>query len=443
MDTAVTYRRIWNIAWPIILGSVAQNIINVTDTAFLGRVGEVALGAGAIGGIYYFTAVMLAWGFGIGVQIVVARRYGEENFSEIGRTVEHGFYFLFPLSLIVFFLMKFMSDDILPMIIKSEDVVAETLNYIKYRSFGVLFVFINVLFRGFYVGIARTQVITWTTIVMAVVNIFLDWCLIFGNLGFPEMGIEGAALASVVAEISALLFFIVFTFTRVPLARYSLFRFARLNPELYMRVIRVAFPMMLQNFISLSAWLTFFLFVEKIGETQLAISNIIRSFYVVLMIPMWGFSSATNTLVSYLMGRGRTREVMPLIYKVVILCTAGVAFLVGLSYIFPDFALRIYTNDEGLISMARPVLYVVNVAAILLSVGFIFFNGVSGTGKTQVSFIIEVVVLVLYLGLNYLLVYVLDSPVEIVWMSEYLYAGGLGLFSLLYLLSGRWKRSVV
>ena len=79
MDQKITYQKIWNIAWPIILGSVAQNIIAVTDTAFLGRVGEVALGASAIGGIFYLAITMLGWGFGIGTQIIVSRRFGERN----------------------------------------------------------------------------------------------------------------------------------------------------------------------------------------------------------------------------------------------------------------------------------------------------------------------------------------------------------------------------
>jgi putative MATE family efflux protein len=443
LKTEISYGKIWDIAWPIILGSVAQNLINVTDTAFLGRVGEIALGAGAIGGIYYFTAVMLAWGFGIGLQIIVARRYGEGEFTDIGKTVEHGLYFLLPLAVLVFSIMKFLSEDLLGLIIQSADVYGETLRYIEVRSYGVFLVYINILFRGFYVGIARTRVITWTTAVLAAVNIFFDWCLIFGNLGFQEMGIEGAALASVIAEISATVFFIGYTLVRVPLAKYQLFRFARFSRELYFRVIRISLPMMLQNFISLSAWLTFFLFVEKIGESELAISNIIRSFYVVLMIPMWGFSSATNTLVSYLIGQGRREEVMSLIYKILVLCMGGVAAIVVAGFVVPEYALRIYTNDPNLIELARPVLYVVNVAALMLSGAFIFFNGVSGTGKTQVSFAIEVVVLLLYLVFNYFLVYIWQSPIEIVWMSEYLYAGLLGLLSYIYLRTGRWKGTVV
>ena len=83
MKTSITYREILLIAYPIIIGSVAQNLLNITDTAFLGRVGPIALGAGAIGGVFYLVAAMLAWGFGIGTQIIIARRKGERAYGEI------------------------------------------------------------------------------------------------------------------------------------------------------------------------------------------------------------------------------------------------------------------------------------------------------------------------------------------------------------------------
>jgi len=443
LKTTISYKKIWNIAYPIILGSVAQNLINVTDTAFLGRVGEIALGAGAIGGIYYIALVMLAFGFGIGTQIIIARRNGEQDFESIGKTFEHALYFLIPLAILMFSVMKFFSDEIMGAIVTSDAVYNELIDYVGYRSYGLFFVSFNVLFRAFYVGIARTKVITWSTIVMAVVNIFLDYALIFGNFGFPEMGIEGAALASVIAEATALVFFVFYTLILIPRSKYLLFYFVPFNLSLFKRIVKVAFPVMMQNFISLSAWLTFFLLVEKMGERELAVSNIIRSFYVVLMIPMWGFSSATNTLVSYVIGEGKDKEVLSLVYKIAKLCVAGVAIIVIIGSIFPELALRIYTNDLDLIRTARPVLYVVNVSALLLATAFVFFNGVSGTGKTQVSFLIEVIVISLYLIITYLLVNVIKGSITVVWASEFAYATLMALFSWLYLKYGKWRGRVV
>jgi putative MATE family efflux protein len=443
LRTSVKYLEIWKIAYPIILGSLAQNILNVTDTAFLGRVGEVELGASAIGGIFYLVVVMLAWGFGIGTQIIIARRNGEKRYHDIGRTMEHALYFLLPMSILVFFLMRLFSGEVLQHIMQSDAVLDSTVGFLKYRSFGIFFASISIAFRAFYIGIMRTQIITWSTVVLAAVNIFLDYALIFGKFGFPAMGIEGAALASVIAEGVAVIFLVTFTLIRVPGRKYSLFHFRRFDIELYTRMIRLSWPVMAQNFISLAAWLTFFLFVEKLGERALAVSNIMRSFYVVLMIPMWGFSSATSTLVSNLIGQGRKEEVISLAIKILRVCVLGVLVIVTIGSFFPEQVLAIYTDDSSLIRDSRDVLYIINASAVMLAVGFILFNAVSGTGKTQVSFIIEVITIVLYLAATYFMAEIYRAPVEIVWTVEFLYGLLLALFSWLYLRYGSWRQAAV
>ena len=93
-------RRIWQITYPIFLGLLAQNIINVTDTAFLGRVGEVALGAAGMGGLYYICIFTIAFGFSTGAQILIARRNGEQRYRTIGPLLIQGSLFMLGLALL-------------------------------------------------------------------------------------------------------------------------------------------------------------------------------------------------------------------------------------------------------------------------------------------------------------------------------------------------------
>lgn len=439
MQKNITYRRIWQITLPIILGSLAQNVINVTDTAFLGHVGEVALGASALGGIFYIVIIMLGWGFGIGTQIIVARRNGEMKHKEIGKTIEHALYFLLPLALLVFLLVKLFSPALLGSVVNSQNVLEATNLFLKYRIWGIFFAFINITFRAFYVGIARTKVISWSTAFMAVINVFLDYCLIFGNLGFPEMGIAGAAIASVIAEAFTTAFFIGFTLLYIPLKKYRLFYFVKLQFTQLQKILNVALPVMLQNFISIGGWYIFFLMVESMGEHELAISNIIRSIYIVIMIPVFAFAATTNTIVSQAIGEGRSDQVIPVIKKIVTLSFFSVLVLAVFNGLFPHLLLSLYTDNATLIADSLPVLYVVSGSALFISVGFQIFSGVSGTGNTRTSLFIEVLVIILYLIITHLLVNVLKVNITMVWTIEYYYGFAIGLFSFLYLRTGKWK----
>jgi len=443
VKTAVKYNEIWKIAYPIILGSIVQNIISVTDTAFLGRVGEIELGAAAIGGVFYLTIIMLGFGFSIGSQIIVARRFGENNNKQIGVVIEHSHYFLIVLAILVIAVMQWAMHPIFDAVLESEDIKSASVSYFQYRIFGLFFAFINYGFRAFYIGIARTRIITWTTVFMAITNVFFDYALIFGHFGFPALGISGAAIASVFAEVSAMIFFIFFTLTFVDLKFFNLFQFKKFDITILKRIFTVAFPMMMQNFISFAGWFFFFLFVEKMGERPLAISNVIRSIYVVMLIPIWGFTSATNTLVSFLMGRERKKEVIPLIFKILKICIAAVAVLVLLNILFPEVILSIYTNNQILIQEALPTLYVVSIAALFLTVGFVIFSGVSGTGMTKVSFLIETSVIVLYVLYSYLMVNLKSPKIELVWTVEIFYGSIIAVISFLYMKYGNWQNKKI
>jgi len=443
LKTKIDHRSIWTIAYPIILGSIAQNIISVTDTAFLGHLSEIALGAAAIATIFYFAIVMLVWGFGLGTQIVIARRVGEQNFTLVGKTFSHAFYFLMLAGLLLFGFMVFQSPSLLKWMVSSDAIYQASNDYISYRAWGILFACVNLLFRAFYIGIANTKVISWSTAFMAVINVFFDYSLIFGKFGLPAMGIKGAALASVIAEFSAMIFFIIYTLKKVPTAYYGLFRFCKIDWPLFIRLIRVSFPIMIQNFLALSCWFVFFIMVERMGEHELAISNIIRSIYVLLMVPVWAFGSAVNTLVSQVIGEGFPEKVMLIIWRTTQLSFLSVFAIVGVSIFIPDFIISIYTDNALLIEHTRPVVFVVLGSSLLFPIAITFFHGISGTGRTLHAMLLEIVVLTFYLGAVFLLTQVYKVSIEWVWTSEYFYAVFLGLASFLYLKFGKWRGGVV
>ncbi|TYK33063.1 MATE family efflux transporter [Bacteroides pyogenes] len=434
-----TNKQIWSVSFPILLSLLAQNIINVTDTAFLGHVGEVALGASAMGGLFYICVFTVAFGFSTGSQIVIARRNGEERYTDVGPVMIQGSMFLLAVALFLFGFTQAFGGDIMRLLISSEPIYEGTMEFLEWRIYGFFFAAVNVMFRALYIGITRTKVLTINAAVMALINVILDYALIFGNFGLPEMGIKGAAIASVLAEAGSVCFFLMYTYATVDLKRYGLNHLRSFNWDLLKRVLSISSFTMLQYFLSMAIWFVFFVAVERLGQRELAIANIVRSIYLILLIPVHALGTTSNSLVSNTIGAGGTQYVIPLINKIGRLSFFIMLGLVTVSVLFTQPLLSIYTNEQALIAESVPSVYVICFAMLIASVAGIAFNGISGTGNTQAALLLEMITLVAY-GAYILIVGIwLKAPVEICFTIEILYYTLLLITSYIYLKKAKWQ----
>ena len=441
LKTTITNREIWRIATPIMLGNLAQTVITFTDTAFLGHLGTIELSASMMAGLFYFVFTTLAMGFAVGIQIFIARRFGEGNLKQIGVIFQHGALFVLLLGLLLFSILFFFSSGLMHNIIESDNIYTASMEYLRYRQFGIVFVVFNFLFRSFYVGISNTKVITYSTLLMAAVNIFFDWALIFGHCGLPEMGIGGAALASLLAEITAFCFFWVYTFVTIPHEEYGMFRWHKLQPKLMGDVLKVAFPCMIQKLFSFGAWFAFFILIEKMGETAIGISSVVRSTYMIMIIPCFAFAATANTLTSRIIGEGKSDEVMAMLWKVVVngaLCSIVLAVITS---IIPQLILQIYTDDLTLAASAVPSVYVIAVATVLGAVGMVYFEAVSGTGNTSAAMALEFGVLIAYMF--YVFLMTKTSTIAGVWTAEWFYNIVMGVIAFFYIWKADWRKKKI
>jgi len=428
-------KEIWQISGPIMLSLLAQNIVGVTDTAFLGRVGEVELGASAIGGVFYLILFMVGFGFTTGVQILVARRYGEKNYAAIGPVFDNSFYFVGLFSMLMTVVVYLFGTSFLRLALTSDPVFKASSIFLKYRVLGLFFATSAMLFRSFYTGISFTKYLSISAAIMAVLNVLLDYLLIFGHAGFPKMGIQGAGIASSISEGCALLFFVWITAGNGKLKQYHLFRLVKPDPAIIRKTLSISVFIMMQFVLSFGSWFVFFMLVEKMGERPLAVSNIIRSIYIFFMIPGWALCSVTSSLVSTAIGEGKPESVMP-IMKVSFLAVSGIV-LIGL--LFPKFIISVYTNNLSLVEATIPSFYIIMGALTIFSVMSILFNGVLGTANTRISLAIEAITLSAYLGFTWLIAVHLKLTIEWVWVAEYVYFIIIGLLSLWYLKKGNWR----
>lgn len=438
-----TNKEIWRVTYPIFLGLLAQNVINVTDTAFLGRVGEVALGAAAMGGLLYICVYTIAFGFSVGSQILIARRNGEGNYRAVGPIMWQGTTFSFGMAVCLLILMYFSAAPLIRLLITSDSIYGATYEFFTWRIWGFLFAFVNVMFRGLYIGITRTKVLTMNAVVMALVNVVLDYALVFGELGLPEMGVRGAALASVIAEASSLLFFLLYTYYKVDLKKYGLNRFGQFDLSMVLRILRISCFTMVQYFLAMAIWFVFFMALERLGQRQLAVANIVRSVYVVLLIPVQALSTTANTLVSNLIGVGGSSGVVTLLHKISRMSFLIMVVCVGLCVAFPGSILSVYTNEEALLVESVSALYVVCGAMLIASLANVYFNGISGTGNTQAALVLEVFVQVFYALYIIVVGMVIQASVDVCFTTEVIYYVLMLGSSLIYLKKAKWQNKKI
>lgn len=440
MQLSITKKEIWQITYPIIFGNLAQTLIVLVNTVFLGHLGKVELGAAMMAGLYYLVFTTVAQGFAVGVQILVARRLGENRLKGIGEVFEHGLYFAVPLGILLFLMLAFTTQDFFGLIIHSDAIRVSALRFMDFRQWGIIFVSINFLFRSLYIGLSNTKIITYTTLMMAVVNIFFDFSLIFGHCGLPQMGVAGAGLSSVLAEISATAVFFLYTFTKLPYKEYDLFRFRKPVGAILASVLRISLPTMFQRLISFGTWFLFFAMIEHLGEQEMAISGIVRSVYMLCTIPVFAYSATANTVTSRLIGANLYDEVVPTVMRVLKMSWLTLLPILLVFVAFPEQIATIYTDDMELAAQSVPALYTIYFAAVVMAAAMAIFEFVSGTGRTLIALLMESGVLVFYVIYIYLATEIFRLPIQWVWCSEWVYSLLMLLVSVCFLKFYPWRR---
>lgn len=437
-----TNKQIWLITYPVLISLLMEHMIGLTDTAYLGRVGEVELGASALAGVYYLVIYMMGFGFSVGAQVLMARRNGARDYTRIGPVFTQGTLFLLLLAGTLFAVSHFYSPVILRKLIGSDEVYQATMSYINWRVYGFFFSFIAVMFRAFYVGITKTKILTANSVVMVLTNVVLNYILIFGKFGFPALGIAGAAIASSISEAVSVLFFILYTWKKIDYKKYGMFRYAGVDFRMLKQILSVSLWIMIQHGIAFLGWFIFFVVMEHQGERPLAITNVVRSISSFLFMFVNAFASTASSLVSNLIGVGKPDQVMGLCGRMIRLCYLFVLPVAALIALFPELVLRIYTDNPDLIQSSIPSLWVMLSSYLLAVPAFIYFFSVSGTGNTQSALLIDMASISVYVGYTYYVGAWLMADVAVCWTTEFAYNGML-LISFFYLWKGNWRNKKI
>jgi len=275
---------------------------------------------------------------------------------------------------------------------------------------------------------------------LAIVNLILNYGLIFGAFGFPKMGIGGSGLASSIAEGVAFVLFVAYLIYDKKNRHLKVFSWPEPDWPMTRQQLRISLPVVAHAAVGQGSWIFFFGMVENLGERSLAISNLARTVYLLLSIPLWGFSSGINTLVSNLIGQGRKADVLAAAWKTAKFCLF-ITLLISIPILlYPHELLYplLGKSDMSLIGETQPVFYIMLVILSLASIGSVFVNTLSGTGATGFGLLLQAITVTIYLSYVFYITNLTSLGVYWVWTAEILYWVVMLLMVVLYLRTARW-----
>lgn len=421
-----TYKKIFAINLPVMASMLMEQLVNLTDTIFLGRVGETELGAAALGSMYYASVYMLGLGFSLGVQVAVAQNSGKGDREGVGNAFRQGFLFLSALAIAVFTLSRLFSPEILRLLIRSDEVYGAAAKYAEWRDYSFLSAFPLLAIRALLIGTTHTKSLAANSVLLVGSNVLLNYLLIFGHGGFPPLGITGAAIASSLAELVALAH-LAFTVRKEFTSAIFTVRIPMMRA-----LFKLSFWTMARSFFCVAPWLLFFIAIEHLGERELAAANVVRSISMLFFIIVNSLAITVISLIGNLIGAGQGKDIFTVLRKIIVLGYATGLPLLVLALAFPSGALGLFTADQAIIHTALPPFRVMLSTYILSVPAYAFCNAVIGTGRTKTAFGFQLATIGAYLAYLYILSHT-QVPLAVFWTAEQLYVAMLWVLAAVYL----------
>ena len=430
-------------ALPISLSMLVPQINFITNNIFLGALGERELASAGITGVYYLIFAVIGHGLNNGLQALVARRAGQNLPKEIGKLFFNGVWVALGIAALGIGATYLLAPWVMRSFVHDAAIANQVIDFLLIRIWGLPFLYLFVMRNALLVGTNQTRFLVWGTLAEAVVNIFLDYSLIYGHFGFSAIGFNGAAYASIVAEASGLIVIYAVIHYKGMHKSFAFFEQTKIDFSIVKLILLMSAPLIVQFAISIISWEYFYILIEHHGPRALAISNTMRNIFGLFGIFCWAFASTTNTMVSNVIGQGKPEEVMPLIKRVVTLSLGISIFTFVILNAAPGFFLSFYSQGPEFIAEAVPIVRIVSVALLMMSVGTIWLNAVTGTGNTRVNLLIELITILIYCLYVYLVLERWNLSIGWGWGSELVYWMSMFSMAFWYMKSGRWKGKVI
>ncbi|MDA0729495.1 MAG: MATE family efflux transporter [Bacteroidetes bacterium] len=426
------------IAIPISLGSLVQFVVVLTDNFFLSRAGETAINGAGNAALVYLTLIMAITGGSVGIQILVARFQGTHHHSKKSEAARTGRWALLTLGAVLVSLSWVVGavggwDPL----IHNPDVRNIFTSFLGIRMWGLLPYALLMAIEGDWIGQAKSWPILLVSVVMAGFNVLLDGMWVEGLWGGTALGADGAAYASLTSECAGAL--LAWVLTRWKIHPESFQKGAPLSREMIRQWWSMSAPVMGQFVLTIATWASFFFLVERVGMLELKVSHITRNAFMLASVVCMGLAQTTRTVVSTLLGEGRSHDILPTMGKLILMSYVGVWGLTHGYLLYPQWlAGFFFDTPEGLGAM-KATLHTAFVALQMFALSGIIIAVLQGAGFTRAVFAIELTTVTLYITVAYMLTMVWPQTIDVIWRADWAYFGGMITGGLIGLWRLNWR----
>ncbi|NVJ50428.1 MAG: MATE family efflux transporter [Gammaproteobacteria bacterium] len=419
MTQSERYRHIWTIALPIIGGMMSQNILNLVDAAMVGHLGTAQLAAVGLASFINFVAAATFMGLSAGVQAMVARRMGEGRQAEAANPLNGALITILAVAAPVSVVLIIYAENILQLLNSDPEVVRYGTDYLQVRLAAIMFVGMNFCFRGYWSAIKRTGFYLRTLLIMHSINIVLNYLLIFGHWGFPELGVTGAGLGTAISMMGGTL---IYTFLALRHTRDYGFGLHLPRRDTLLTVIRISIPSSIQQLFFALGFTTLFWIVGQVGTEELAAANVLTNITLVAILPCIAFGISAATLVGHALGKKDPNDAYRWGWDTVRVAML-VVMILGIPMIaFPELILSGFLQQEATLNIAVTPLQLVGFGIFIDAIGLVLMNSLQGAGATKTTLSVSLVMQwLVFLPLAYLAGPVAGWGLTAIWIMQFIY----------------------
>jgi multidrug resistance protein, MATE family len=440
------YRDVLAISLPLVASMGSITLMQFTDRIFLAGYSMDAISAALPAGIVSFTAISFFMGVANYVNAFIAQYTGAGAFNRVGASVWQGIYF--SLFAAVFLAsLYFISGPVFDLIGHSPHVRTLEVRYFNILTLGAGLVVMGSALSCFYTGRGLTWAVMLVNLAGTAVNIPLDYCLINGIGPFPRLGIVGAGIATVTAYGVIVAILSLLIFSRANRNHFKTWSARAFDRKLFGRLMRYGVPSGVQFFLEISGFTFFVQMLGRLGDIQLAASNIVLSIESLSFMPMIGFHVGNATLVGQAIGNGTPQDGTVATGNALRITMLYMAAIASVFVFMPEPLLHLFRmqNQEAaqyaeIMGLGVILLRFVAVFCLFDSLNLIFSGAIKGAGDTRfIMWTIAAMSLGLMIIPTYLAVAVFHAGIYTVWTIATLYVCALGLAFMLRYRQGKWK----